>query len=236
MSRKTKYLVQEKIVLHVFNQGLEPVSGSPVPPETPMVPDPGNRRLLFRRPGDYDAAIKLFLDAQAVTSVKVLLHALLPDRIDLVLLQQEPYASSRFMQRACQPFSRLMNGTLKRCGHFFHARFGVKPVPSAPALLDISYTMHASPVDAGLVQRAEEWPYTSCESCLQGTTLSLSDPSPVISLVGGKDNYGRFLDQYNRACPGSAELFLCPQAASAWKELALTHRRIQKKSGRPGRK
>jgi len=225
MSRKTKYLIQKGIVLHAFNVGIEPPSLSYASEQGLSTPMIENGRLLFRSPRDYNTATELLLDAREVANVSVLLHALLPDRIDLVLLQHEPYASSLFMQRACQPLSCLLNRRLKRSGHYFHARFGIKPVASAAALLALSHTIHMGPVDAGLVLHAAEWPYSSCKACLDGMTPGLSDPSAIISLVGGKERYGQFLHQFARANPSSAELFLCPEYRTVWKAMTRANQR-----------
>ena len=66
----------------------------------------------------------------------------------------------------------------------------------ASALLHLSRYIHLNPVEAGLVQRAEDWEVSSYREYVglrQGTLLR---PEVVLSQFANDDDYRRFVEAY----------------------------------------
>jgi len=122
----------------------------------------GNARSeVFHKPADFDA----FLDAAAESSVRipmrVLAYCLMPNHFHLVLWPVGDADLSRWMHW-------LMNAQVRRdlahyghSGHVWQGRFKAFPVQDDGHLLAVLRYVERNPLRAGLVAKAEDWPWSS---------------------------------------------------------------------------
>jgi REP element-mobilizing transposase RayT len=199
MPKPRDFLPIPQAIVHVYNRGVD-------------------RRLLFHRPRDYEIILDKFLDAKQKTNVSILVHTLMPNHVHLVLQQHEPFAIAEFMQRACFAFARWSNKRADRNGPLFEGPYGDKEIPDAQALLRVSHYILMNPVHAGLAEHPGLWKYSGYQSCLDGSNGSLDDPSLLLALTGGREQFGKFLEEFDGADPESVDKFLCPEYGRIWVE------------------
>jgi putative transposase len=70
----------------------------------------------------------------------------------------------------------------ERTGHLFHGRFGAV-VLDEPHLLAAARYIALNPVVAGLVSRAEDWPWSSTRAQLAGEDDELARVAPLRALI-----------------------------------------------------
>jgi len=93
---------------------------------------------------------------------------------------------------------------MRRSGHLFQGRYGVRGVDAAAGLLEVSRYVLFNPVTAGLVKQPEEWKYSSFRGCRGETPCALVNVEPLLAIAGGRDQYLRFLEEYDPSDPDSA--------------------------------
>lgn len=197
--RDRDYLPLSDVILHVWNRGV-------------------NRGQIFYRNGDYDFFMKLLLEAHEAFSVTVLAMTLMPNHFHLILRQGAPYAVSLFMKKVCEAYARYLNRRLRRSGPVFSGRYKADMVDDQCGLLRLSHYIHKNPSAAGLVPAPQDWKHSSCNAYTKDCEATMVDRSLILGLVGGIEQYARFLDQYDTGDPGSVEDFLCAEHAAIWRE------------------
>ncbi len=197
MPRNREFLTVPNIIVHVWNEGVR-------------------QEKIFHTKSQYQLFLDLLGKVQPLTDVSVLLYSLIPDRFDLVLHQHRPYAISTFMKLVCNTYSCLVNQSMKKRGHSFLKRYGGTPLTSAGQLLRISYSVHTNPVEAGLISYCHAWPYSSCRGYLDHSRSSLVDHSLLWDLVGGVDQYRKFMEHFRPSEMGSEQDFLSPDSPTIW--------------------
>ena len=132
-----------------------------------------NRRAtIFYQPADYEAFLALLLEAGRKFQVRLLAFCLMPNHWHLVLVAMEGGEISAYMRwltgTHVRRYHRLYN--LDGTGHLYQGRYTSVPVQSDGHLLVVIRYVEANPVRAGLVSRAENWPWSSL-----GATDSVRD-------------------------------------------------------------
>ena len=105
-----------------------------------------------------------------------LAHCLMRNHIHIVV-RPGPDGISKLIQRLLCAYARWFNTRHAQVGHVFQDRFGSRPVTGDVDLLWLVRYVHRNPVEAGLVSRAELWPWSSHRDHLR--------PRPPGYLVGG---------------------------------------------------
>ena len=135
------------------------------PPGIPFhVLNRGNeKRQLFRRGRDYDAFVRLLEESAARFDVVYLAYCLMPNHWHLVVVGRTDRAISDALQwvtccHACD--LRRCEGTVGQ-GHVYQSRFHGFGIGSNYHLLNVIRYVEANACRAGLVERAEEWRWSS---------------------------------------------------------------------------
>ena len=124
----------------------------------------GVRKLrLFEQPGDYQAFLKVFHEAQQRIPMRCLAYCLMPNHFHLVLWPRTDTELSAFMAWVTATHSKrwhALRGTVGT-GHVYQGRFKAFPVFSDSHFLRLCRYVERNALRAGLVARAEDWPWSS---------------------------------------------------------------------------
>jgi putative transposase len=90
-------------------------------------------------------------------------HCLMTNHIHLLLETPEPNLSQG-MQRLQLRYTKRFNKRHERRGHLFGERFGSNRITSDEQLITATRYVTANPVEAGLCQTGDAWPWTNCEA------------------------------------------------------------------------
>ena len=160
------------IVFHVLNRGV--------------------RRLqLFDRPGDYRAFLNVFGEAQKRIPIRCLAYCLMQNHFHLVLLPRTDVELSTFMGWLTATHSKRWhaNRGTTGTGHVYQGRYKAFPVSSDTYFLRLCRYVERNALRAGLVTRAEDWPWCSlAQRAGRRSSITLADwpvsrPQDWIDLV-----------------------------------------------------
>jgi REP element-mobilizing transposase RayT len=189
MSRKTSSLLSTTGFLHVYNRGVD-------------------RGTIFFGKRDYEYFMALQAESLVGSHLRLLLHCLLPNHFHLVVQQSAAYAISGYMKRVSEAYAKFVNGKRMRCGHLFQDRFKVRLFEESSSLVRLSHYIHYNPVVAGLVPSIFDWKYSSIHAYAGSGLDGLVTVDPILRLLGSRDEYIRFLREYDPSAPESVWEFM----------------------------
>jgi putative transposase len=152
----------------------------------------GNRRQpTFFGDDDYREYLALMAEWCFKRGVKIWAYCLMPNHVHLIAVPAQDDSLRRAVGEAHRRYTRYVNLREGWTGHLWQGRF-------ASFVLDERYLMAAAryvemnPVRAGLVQRPEDWRWSSAAAHLAGRDDALVTVAPLLGMV---PDWRRFLAQ-----------------------------------------
>ncbi|WP_315741332.1 MULTISPECIES: transposase [unclassified Bradyrhizobium] len=126
----------------------------------------GRARTFF---GDDDYA--LYRDLLAThclaADVEVWAWCLMPNHVHLILVPSDADGLRRALSRVHRTYAGIVQARRKRSGHFWQGRFGAVAMDQAHLAAALRY-VSLNPVRARLVERAQDWRWSSTRAHLRG--------------------------------------------------------------------
>jgi putative transposase len=116
---------------------------------------------VFHKPEDYEAFLRLIPLANERLPLRVLGYCLMPNHFHLVLWPREAGDLGRWMQWLMTSHVRRYHRHFGGSGHVWQGRFKAFPIQQDEHLLTVLRYMERNPLRANLVERAEEWRWSS---------------------------------------------------------------------------
>ena len=144
----------------------------------------GNRRQeTFFSDDDYRAYMSLMKEWCARLGVEVWSYCLMPNHVHLIVMPETADALRRAIGEAHRRYTRRVNFREGWRGHLWQGRFASFPLDEAYLLACARY-VELNPVRAGLVDRPEDWPWSSAAAHLEGRGDALAVASPLRGMIG----------------------------------------------------
>ncbi len=103
---------------------------------------------------------------------------------------------SQCMQGFGVAYAKAINKRYGRVGSLFQGRFRSIRVDQDDYLLHLSRYIHLNPITARLVEKPEEWPFSSCQEYFGQRTNTLLRPEMVLDQFGSCEEYRNFVEAY----------------------------------------
>jgi len=160
----------------------------------------GNRRAqTFFEDGDYALYESLLHAAADKAGAEIWCYCLMPNHVHIIIVPSDEDGLRRTFADAHRRYTGYINARMRVTGHLWQGRFG-------SVVMDEKHLAHAvryvslNPVRAGLVERAQDWPWSSVACHLLGRHNELVKATPVLERYG---DFAAFLEQGE----GSADAF-----------------------------
>ncbi len=122
----------------------------------------GNARMaVFHDDEDYQKFIDLLQKGRERNAIELMAFCLMPNHYHLALRSKKPGSMSRFMQWLHTSYVRYHHQKYQSSGHLWQGRYKNFLVQSEGYLWVLIKYIEANPLRAGLVDRAQAWPYSS---------------------------------------------------------------------------
>ncbi len=132
------------MVFHVLNRGV-------------------GRMRLFRKEADYEAFERVLLETLDLRPMRLCAYCLMPNHWHLVLWPRRDGDLASFMQRLTITHARRWqeHRKLVGTGHIYQGRYKSFPVENDEHFLTVCRYVERNALRAGLVERAEQWSWSS---------------------------------------------------------------------------
>ena len=146
----------------------------------------GRARTFF---GDADYALyrDLLGENCRAAEVEVWAWCLMPNHVHLILAPSDPDGLRRALARTHRSYAGIVQARRKRSGHFWQGRFGALAMDEEHLAAALRY-VSLNPVRARLVERAQDWRWSSTPAHLRGKDDGLTALAPI------RDRVPRFAD------------------------------------------
>ena len=157
-----------------------------------MVPDAphhvtqrGNRRMqTFFSDDDYQAYLDLLADWCDARGVRIWAYCLMPNHVHLILVPPSEDALCRAVGEAHRRYTRRINFRQGWRGHLWQGRFASFVMDDAYLIAATRY-VERNPVRAKLVERAEDWPWSSAAGHVDGRRKGLAETDWLAEQIAG---------------------------------------------------
>ena len=137
----------------------------------------GGQRVFFS--DDDDAAYRdLLADATREARVGVWAWCLMPNHVHLILCPADEDGLRRALARAHRAYAGRIHARRRRTGHFWQGRFGAVAMDEPHVVAAWRYVA-LNPVRARLVERAQDWRWSSARALLGLEDDGLTDIAPA---------------------------------------------------------
>ena len=143
---------------------------------------------IFRRKRDKEAFLSRMQETAKLFDVIVYGYCLMDNHFHLLIQTLNPNIS-QFMQRLQSGYANWFRTKYGQVEPLFQGRYKSVLVEDESYLVTLSAYIHLNPVRAKIVERAEEYHWSSCSVYLRSAESELIDPKPVLSSAGGVENY-----------------------------------------------
>jgi putative transposase len=164
------------------------------------------RSRTFFDDGDYALYRDLLAANCREAGVEVWAWCLMPNHVHLILVPSDPDALRRALARVHRSYAGTIQARRKRTGHFWQGRFGAVAMDEEHLAAALRY-VSLNPVRARLVQRAQDWRWSSTRAHLRGKDDGVTQLAPI------RQRFPRFADLLDN--PPEADLFAQLRAAES---------------------
>ena len=151
----------------------------------------GNRReQVFFSDDDYLAYMDLLAEALETSANQIWAWCLMPNHVHLIVVPDDEDGIRATVSNAHRRYAARINARNRWTGHFWQGRYGSVVMDEAHLHNALAYVT-LNPVRAGLVERPEQWRWSSVHAHLAGRDDAITTVAPVLSRFG---DFAAFLE------------------------------------------
>jgi putative transposase len=144
----------------------------------------GNRReRTFFEDGDYALYLDLLGDAARRAQAEIWAYCLMPNHVHIVIVPSDEDGLWRTFRRVHREYTGFINARMRTTGHLWQGRYGSVAMDEAHLYAALRYVA-LNPVRARLVERAQDWPWSSVRAHLAGADDQVMKVAPALERVG----------------------------------------------------
>lgn len=145
----------------------------------------GNRRLqTFFDDDDYALYKHLLGEAAGKAGSEIWCYCLMPNHVHIIIVPSHEDGLRATFADAHRRYTGYVNARMRVTGHLWQGRFGSVVMDEAHLANAVRY-VSLNPVRARLVDRAEDWNWSSVNAHLRGRDDGLVQVAPVLERYGG---------------------------------------------------
>ena len=127
--------------------------------------------------------------------VSVICDSLMPNHFHFILKQLEEDGIQKFIQRTTSSFAHYFNIKNNKSGHLFERSFMAVRVETDEQLIHMTRYIHLNSTTDFLVNKPEDYPYSSYRHYLGLENDPLIDSSLVLDQFKNVDDYKKFVEE-----------------------------------------
>ena len=154
------------------------------------------RNLLFFTPDNYEYCLHLIQRSHQRHGATVIAYCLMPNHYHFLLRQESDEPLSKFIGVLFNAYVQAVNRQQGRKGTLFEGRFRHAWVDQEEHLIHLCRYIHLNPVQARLVTRPEDWPYSNYLEYIGQRAGILKDEAFIRDRFPTPGSYRSFVADY----------------------------------------
>jgi putative transposase len=146
-----------------------------------------NKQAVFKDNQDCGTFLKMLRESKDTYDFEIFAFCLMGNHVHL-LIQEINVSVSIILKAICSSYVYYFNIKYDRCGHLFQERFRSEPVENEQYFMTVLRYILQNPVKAGLVKKAEDYPWSSYRNLFRKR-----------GLISSEEIIKRFSDDRSRA-------------------------------------
>lgn len=216
-----KHQVQNSLVYHAYNRS--------------------NARVeIFHNDDDYRYFINLLISYSREFDSKVYHWVIMPNHYHLLLELVQPEIISRYMAGLNRSYACYHHRSYHTAGFLWQGRFKLQPVQKQGYLIACGRYIERNPVRAQIVNKAQDYPYSSAQYYCLGKIDNLTTEAPCYPDFGAdidqrRASYSEFLQDFDETQDRSFSNMESPQGSVEFVRRLIKEngRYFPKRRGRP---
>lgn len=124
--------------------------------------------------------------------VEIIAYCIMPTHFHLILKQNIDSGITKYIGKLLNSYSKFFNTIHKRSGPLWSGRFKNKKIENDEQLLHLTRYIHLNPTSAKLIDKPEDWNYSSYKEYLEKSKNKICNFNDVIKLNSGE--YKKFVN------------------------------------------
>lgn len=139
-----------------------------------------HQQKIFLEEADYVAYLERLRKYKEQHQIAIICYCLMPNHVHLLLRQDSKNPLYRFMLSLHTSYVMYFNLKYEKVGHLFQGRFQQKHVDKDEYLLQVSSYIHLNPLIDGLVEKLQDYQWSSYPDYIGLRPGTLCDKEPVL--------------------------------------------------------
>lgn len=127
--------------------------------------------------------------------VSIIAYCLMPNHYHLIIYLNTNNLAN-IMQRFTLSYSKAINKRYSRVGALFQGPFKAIQVDRNEYLIHLSRYIHLNPVEANIINKAEDWEFSSYRDYIGIRKGTLIAPDIVLTQFNSRNDYEQFVKKY----------------------------------------
>ena len=144
-----------------------------------------NKEFIFEKDQYKDKYFKLLKETKEEHTIDIISYVIMSNHVHLLLHTDEIKELSDFMKKINEDVARYYNYFENRVGYVYRDRFLSEPITNQKYLLHCISYIHNNPVKANMVQKCEDYKYSSYNDYINKTNF-INDN--IVKMVFGSEN------------------------------------------------
>ena len=172
---------------HVYNRGVNK--------QDIFLDDDDRKSFIFRlRESLYPEYINSRRKPLPSGSFSLLSYCLMPNHFHLLVAQNLLTPVSELLRKVCTGYSKFFNKKHERVGHVFQDQYKAIRIDNDSYLTWVSAYIHQNPKIAGLVEKLEDYPWSSYVDYLGSRKGTLCTKDLVLGMFKSVEEYKKFVE------------------------------------------
>lgn len=146
-----------------------------------------NKRYIFEKSIDKEEYISLLLRHKEKFKIMLLAYCIMDNHAHLLIYTDEINEMSKYMRVVNSMFAKDYNRSTDRVGYVFRDRFNSQYIDNKEYLLKCLRYIHMNPVKANMVERPEEYRYSTYNDFLKKN--GIANDKVIDKIFGDKNDY-----------------------------------------------